>query len=98
MAKLLFMLLGTNVFLCDFHREQAWVRWVNTSRNNISAADKDGVLAMLRNIAHAMTPDQYSESLQSLQQSPQWKLNILLQQWFNKKWIPHYKASISHSV
>ena len=31
--------------LCDFHRAQAWERWVSKSANGVSSQDKDMVLS-----------------------------------------------------
>lgn len=73
--------IDSQVFLCDFHREQAWLRWVRATKNNVQANDKEAVLAMLRNVATSLTEEQYKGSLAVLQQSMQWKSNQLLQRW-----------------
>ena len=80
------------VQLCDFHREQAWLRWINTSRNNVDADDKDQLLAMLRSIAHSQTTEKYTAALDFLMRSRIWKSNTALQNWFSHKWLSHCKA------
>ena len=42
------------VFLCDFHREQAWHRWTNKIENDVSPIS-DQVKTRLRRIAHSTT-------------------------------------------
>ena len=33
--------IGCEVFLCDFHREQAWERWTAKSANGVSSNKED---------------------------------------------------------
>ena len=40
--------LSTCVFICDFHREQAWTRWVNTTHNSLSKVEAEDLLTLLR--------------------------------------------------
>ena len=41
--------------LCDFHRSQAWERWVNKNANDVSPQDRDTVLSHLKDLAYAVT-------------------------------------------
>lgn len=41
--------------LCDFHRAQAWERWVNKSANGVPTALRDAVLSSLKDLAYATT-------------------------------------------
>ena len=42
--------------LCDFHRAQAWQRWVSKSANGVTSRDKDNmVLTYLKKLAYAIT-------------------------------------------
>ena len=43
--------------LCDFHRAQAWERWVNKSVNGVLPEDRDAVLGLLKDLAYATTGD-----------------------------------------
>ena len=65
------------VFLCDFHREQAWTRWTSKIDNGVSMS-KDKVLAMMRRCAHATTPEQYQHAVAQLKKSPEWHTNTRL--------------------
>lgn len=41
--------------LCDFHRNQAWERWVSKNSNDVLPLDRDVVLAHLKKLAYALT-------------------------------------------
>ena len=41
------------VYLCDFHREQCWERWVKDRKHGLSPTDGEILLGMLRKCAWA---------------------------------------------
>ena len=43
------------IYLCDFHREQAWERWTK-EKHGLSADDAEVLLSLLRDCAHAPSP------------------------------------------
>ena len=67
-------LLECKVLLCDFHREQAWERWVSKTAHGV-AAFKEEVLAKLRRIAHASTTTEYETAVNVLKEWHVWKTN-----------------------
>ena len=44
---------STTHYLCDFHIEQSWERWVRNHNNQISPDDQDTLLDLLRSCAWA---------------------------------------------
>ena len=44
------LILDCNVFICDFHREQAWERWLNAIKNGARMI-KSEMLCKFRRIA-----------------------------------------------
>ena len=44
--------------LCDFHRAQAWERWVNKSANGFLPEHRDLVLSHLKDLAYVITGEQ----------------------------------------
>ncbi|XP_065650796.1 uncharacterized protein LOC136078917 [Hydra vulgaris] len=66
------VLPGCQVFICDFHREQAWERWLSKSTNGCSYV-KDQVKKMLRKIAHSKTEEICKKLVQELEEWPEWK-------------------------
>ena len=41
------------VYLCDFHHEQAWGRWVRSHRSGLSKPDQQELIGLLRSLAWA---------------------------------------------
>ena len=39
---------ATTIFLCDFHREQAWVRWTRDHKHGLSPNETEELLDSLR--------------------------------------------------
>lgn len=85
------MLAGAKVLLCDFHREKAWMEWTSKSDHGV-AAEKDNVLKLLRDIAHAGTIEKSLAAIQNLKNSKQWGENEKLRNWFGKKWLPNIEV------
>lgn len=80
------MCIGTIVYLCDFHREQAWERWVSKIVHGVSDK-KDEVLSRLRRISRAPTMVQFDYAVGDLKNSDLWKDNKKLQNWFEGTWL-----------
>jgi len=81
-----------HVYICDFHREQAWVRWFKTSRHGISKEDSVSVLSILRKIVHARDDSEYQKLKTQLSEMSVWKGNIQLQRWLDNTWFSEYKT------
>ena len=82
------------MYLCDFHREQAWDRWLKETKHGCKDIKED-ILPRLRRVAKAPTEGEYNASLIALQNSPNWNLpnSKMLQKWFESKWIPEHGVS-----
>ncbi|XP_065684385.1 uncharacterized protein LOC136096743 [Hydra vulgaris] len=78
------------VFICDFHREQAWERWLSKTINGCCLV-KDQVKKMLRDIAHAKTEDICQKAVQGLQESQVWKIHQKLAEYLTNTWLPIQK-------
>ena len=85
-------MLESTVYICDFHRLQAWQRWLNTSSHGL-VQGKEEVLALLKNLAKAPTETAYEKALQSLKESQYWKTNSDLRNWFEKMWLCEIKVN-----
>jgi len=79
---------GSTVFLCDFHREQAWERWFNT-KSNECVDIKQQVLGRLRSIARSTTIDEMESNFALLNKSEWWNdaSKVKLQDYLNKYWF-----------
>ena len=80
---------GIQVYLCDFHREQAWVRWVNNTKHGLTKDEGQILLNLLRDCATAPpsdSPDELSnqyfhEAVNNLKASSVWKNHKAVRQW-----------------
>ncbi|XP_015778406.1 PREDICTED: uncharacterized protein LOC107356297 [Acropora digitifera] len=79
------------IFICDFHHEKAWERWLAGASNGL-AVDKHNVLAKLRSVARARTEREYMDKLGELKDSKEWKSSSNLQNYITKTWLPQYKV------
>lgn len=86
--------IDCHVYLCDFHREQAWDRWLKSHVNGC-AEYKDEILSMFREIAKSTTENQFEQNLDNLRSSKIWKNKLKLQQWFERIWLANYERWVS---
>ena len=82
------------VFLCDFHREQAWERWVKERKHGLSNEDSSLLLGLLRKCAMAppdFTSDEvdhkYHEAVKALKETEIWKSNKQVREWLQPTWL-----------
>ena len=86
------MFPNSTVYLCDFHHEQAWKRWVNCRKNGLGTDQASELLQLLRACAHATPPNieqdlpvdhNYKLAVTQLQKSVIWTSNSQVQKWLN---------------
>ncbi|XP_047145632.2 uncharacterized protein LOC124818650 [Hydra vulgaris] len=77
---------GCVVFICDFHREQAWDRWLKTKCNGLME-DRLKVLSLLRIVAHADTYEICESAILNLKNSSFWKNNEVLRNYISRYWL-----------
>ena len=97
----------TKVYLCDFHREQAWERWTRDSSHGLSTDDSEFLLEQLRACAWApsTTPAEnlpldhnYLQAVDALKSSNLWKNNPQVSQWLNSTWLTMPEVSEHYST
>ena len=86
----------TKLYLCDFHREQSWERWVKNHENEVNPADQVELLELLHSCAWASPSDpslglpfdaNYQKAVKNLQDSHIWKKNKQLRFWLSTFWL-----------
>ena len=87
---------GCQTYLCDFHREQCWERWVKDRKHGLSQTDAEVLLSLLRKCAHA-EPDKsndgtafdhhYRQQVEALKKSYIWEKNQQVREWLKTKWL-----------
>jgi len=87
---------NATVYLCDFHREQAWERWTRDSKHGLSSTDSEWLLDQLRACAWAPSASNdeglpsdhhYQQAVQALKSSYLWKSNPQVFQWLTSTWL-----------
>ncbi|XP_075070539.1 uncharacterized protein LOC142159545 [Mixophyes fleayi] len=80
----------TQILLCDFHREKAWMEWVTKKQHGVHSC-RSVILNMLRSVALATNIEEHNVALNILTNCQIWKNCDALRQWFSNKWMPEIK-------
>ena len=88
-----FCFVDIQIFICDFHREQAWERWLAKSTNGLTE-NKQIIFAKLRAIARSRTEQEYSEKVSELKDSRVWQSSTSFQNYISKTWLPQQKVPL----
>ena len=75
--------------MCDLHCEQAWLRWLSSSNNNMRE-NKEECLYCLRKIAFSETFEEYCANVSSLKDSDIWidAKSKGFRNWTENTWLP----------
>ena len=93
----------TQIYLCEFHREQAWERWVKERKHGLLDTQAETLLDLLRNCAnappnydlHDKPPDHhFQHAVSQLKSADVWLKNEDVQQWLQNKWLSCPKVYI----
>lgn len=93
-----FYFLDCKVLLCDFHRDQAWERWLRNSSNGMHL-HRLQVLPKLRRIANAITETEYKDAVKNLIESEEWKAEnaAKFRNYISKTWLPIHAVIFVHN-
>ena len=85
---LFFLCLGDDCasLLCDFHREQAWDRWLRDWDNGV-ADIKDILKPMMRAIARSLDPETLTNTVKKLHDSEWWSTRPKFAKYFTQYWL-----------
>lgn len=78
---------GSTVYLCSFHREQAWLRWVRKS-GNVVTGHAEVILNIWRTIAASSDISEYESNVQKMNTSNIMQDNPKAVQYFCSQWLP----------
>ena len=87
---------SVQIYLCDFHREQAWEWWTTNHKHGLSCDQKESLLSMLRECANAPPTDDssglphdfyYRQAVDNLKTSGIWQNNESVKDWLQTKWL-----------
>ena len=91
---------ATTVYLCDFHREQAWDRWAKGHKHGLNQFEAEELLTFLRACAWAPPADDadptnaYKLAVNDLKQSSVWNNHDQVREWLTAKWLTSKLVSI----
>lgn len=91
------------IFLCDFHREQAWTRWTRDHKHGLSAEEAEELLSLLRSCAWASPSSDkqlpvdvnYKKAEEELKKSLVWKNHPVVQTWLQDWWLSKPEVSVN---
>ena len=92
---------ATTVYLCDFHREQAWDRWAKDHKHGLSQTEAEELLTFLRACAWAPPTDDadptsaYKLAVTNLKQSAVWNNHEQVREWLTAKWLTIPQVSLA---
>jgi len=88
--------IGCFVVLCDFHREQAWQRWLSATKNGMRKMIAPA-LCHMRRIASSDTVKECDENIKSLYGSPVWNVESSkkFKIYFESTWLPLKKVILT---
>ena len=98
---------GTVVYICGFHREQAWERWVKDHKHDLTSSDADVLLDFFQACVRApsATPDEdglkdqnFKVAVDNIKKSNLWKQNQQVQQWLTLICLPVAKVTICNYI
>ena len=74
-------------YICDFHREQAWVRWLHKGQSGVSSEESKAVLGLIRAIAISLTEKEMNDNISKLKTNEIFLRNKKLQLWMKNEWL-----------
>lgn len=80
----LYVISEASSILCDFHRMQAWHRWLSRSANNVK--NKTHCLALLRAMAEELSEEEFQGKVNGFLESSEVAENV--KNYFMRTWLP----------
>ena len=77
---------NASAYICDFHRKQAWNRWVRSSKNNLNYKEQQVLTDLLQRVAYARTMSSYNAALVKLRKSSVYKTKNV-QDYVENIWV-----------
>ena len=76
-----------SVYICDFHRIQAWQRWSKAGKNGLNHDDQQEFVRLMQKIAYANTVTQFDKNVEELRKSHVYHDNPKVRNYSEKVWL-----------
>jgi maltodextrin utilization protein YvdJ len=83
----LYNVLDTTSLICDFHRLQAWNRWLVKATNGVSKQDAQILKRQLKRLADSCSQQDFEINFANLKESDEWKRHRNFQNYMNQTWF-----------
>ena len=80
------------VYLCAFHRLQAWLWWIVNTKNGVSNY-QTYCMGLLRAVGDTKTEDAYTKALMELQKLHIWSRFPNFHNYYTQQWAPKKKVN-----
>ena len=77
----------TLVYICYFHRNKAWNRWVRSGKSGLDSKQQEILLAILQRIANARDQGKYEATLAKLRTCPVYTTHSNVQDYVENVWM-----------
>ena len=74
-------------YICDFHRKQAWNRWVRSSKNNLNSKEQQVLTDLLQRVPYSCTISSYNTALAELRKSYVYKTKKNVKDYVENIWV-----------
>ena len=76
-----------DVYICDFHRNQAWHRWIRSGKSGLDSNKQNILMAMLQRVATARDVAQYDAAVAKLRNSQIYKAHKNVRDYLENVWM-----------
>lgn len=90
-------ILEAAVLVCDFHRLQAWNRWLVKLTNGVSKSDAEELQKLLKKVAQSNTEEVYNITKKALEDSVEWKKYDNFVRYMEQTWFVDGMEKVSHT-
>ena len=78
---------NASVYICDFHRIQAWNRWVRSGKSGLDSQQQEILIALLQRVATAREASAHKTAVAKLRNAALYKTNKHVQEYVENVWM-----------
>ena len=78
---------NASVYICDFHRIQAWNRWVRSGKSELDSQQQEILITLLQRVATACEVTAHKTAIAKLRNTALYKTNKHVQEYLENVWM-----------